>query len=82
MITIGLARSRTVPAQVAYCPPSPILMLPAKMTLGILGGIADVEDLSARISHPYEDFVEIDGMETCSRFLSSVARSRVLRMAS
>src|SRR5713226_9966505 len=32
------------------------------VTLCILGGFTDVEDLSARISHP-KDLVKIDGME-------------------
>ena len=30
-----------------------------EVTLGVLGGVADVEDLSARVSHA-QDFVEID----------------------
>ena len=29
-ITIGCSRLRSVPAHVAYCPPSPMLMLPAR----------------------------------------------------
>jgi hypothetical protein len=33
------------------------------VTLGILGGFTDVEDLSARVSHP-KDLVKIDGMES------------------
>src|SRR5438876_6185776 len=33
------------------------------VTLGILGGFTNVEDLSARVSHP-KDLVKIDGMES------------------
>src|ERR1700730_5941217 len=34
-----------------------------QVTLGILGGFTDVEDLSARVPHP-KDLVKIDGMES------------------
>ena len=46
-----------------------------EVTLGVLGGIADVEDLSARISHA-EDFVEIDGMENLFEIAGPEWRAR------
>ena len=39
-----------------------------EVTLGILGGVADVEDLSARVSHP-KDLGQIDGMENLFEIL-------------
>ena len=51
------------------------------VTLGILGRIADVQNLSARISHP-EHFIEIDRMENLFQIVVESGRSRVLRIAS
>ena len=52
-----------------------------EMALRVFGGIANVKDLCALVAE-FQNLIECDWLRTCSRFVSSVARSRVLRMAS
>ena len=68
MITIGLGavEYRTRPSGVL--PTESDVDAAGEMALGILGGIAHVEDLSARIPHP-NDLIEIDRMKNLFQIL-------------
>ncbi len=63
---LGAVEHRTRPGGVL--PAQSDIDAAGEVALGILGGVADVEDLSARVSHP-QDLVEIDGMENLFQIL-------------
>ena len=65
---MGLARSSTRAGPSGVLPAESDVDAAGEVTLGILGGVTDVEDLSARVSHP-KDLVEIDGMENLFQIL-------------
>ena len=68
MITIGLAAVQDGARPGGILAAQSDVDAAGEVPLGIFGGVADVENLSARISHS-QDFGQIDGMENLFEIL-------------
>ena len=74
--------SSTVPAHVAYCPSSPMLIDPARCPGRIFVRMPHIQHLRAHCAPAARNSSSSSGCSTCSRFVSSVVRSRVFSIAS